>query len=315
MSLSVAPPSWLERLDCAQITFVLSLVEEVDLPPLALFQLRREFSSVITELERQYGADVASLVGSLLFPQPAIDPVVQRQVQKPSAAVIFSPDAVTTGRFASGHQFKLPALFIGDGVVAIEAFSVLLQLLGQRGIYKGQGRFDVSAGEIVVNDGHSNSRNDLGGSVTPTIVPLSWLLVQQGSSLSHVELEVVTPLRLIKKGKPLFRFNFNDFFSALRRRVNHLAIAHGETVNDDDDDEQSALAATIVCGVEHLHWSDWRHLEQGRKGQGIGGLTGTLTLRGDALADLLWLLELGVLLHVGKGASYGFGRFHLLQCS
>ncbi len=297
MPLSIPPPRWLDRLDCAQMTFVLTLVEKVDLPALALLQLRREFSSLLMTLEEQSGIQVARLVNDLLFPPPALDPVVQRQVQKPPAAVIFSPDAVTPGGFAGGHQFKLPTLFVGDGVVAIEAFILLLELLGQRGIYKGQGRFDVA-----------------GDCFPPTIVPLSWLLNRQPASFDQVKLEIVTPMRLLNKGKPLFRFDFNNFFHALQRRLNHLAIAHGDAVTDNDNDryEQSA---TIVCDDESLHWQDWRQLEQGRKRQGIGGLTGSLTLSGDALAEVWWLLELGSLLHVGKGASYGFGRFRLLQCA
>jgi len=314
MSLTVTLPPWLDRLDCAHITFVLTLIDEVDLPALALLQLRREFSWALAELEEQRGADIATSVSNLLFPQPAIDPVIQRQVQKPAAAVIFSPDVVTTGCFAPGHQFMLPALFVGDGVIAIAAFTMLLQLLGQRGIYKGRGRFHVAAGETEIHAGGPNTLSVLTGYLTPNIVPLSWLIVQHSLSSDKAELEVVTPMRLIKKGKPLFRFDFKVFFSALQRRINHLAIAHGEAVIDGDDDLDLYLA-NILSSDENLHWSDWRRLEQGRKGQGIGGLTGSLTLRGDSLAELWWLLELGSLLHVGKGASYGFGRFRLLQCS
>ncbi len=313
MPLSVSPPLWLDRLDCAHITFVLTLVERVDLPALALLQLRREFSAVHKELESQHGAEVARLVGNLLFPQPATDPVVQRQVQKPAAAVVFSPDAIPPGNFVKGHQFQLPALFIGDGVVAVEAFVVLLQWLGQRGIHKGQGRFHVAAMRTVINDGVTSSPAVLPVCLTPNIVPFSWLLEQRSHSKHQVRIEVVTPMRLIKNGKPLFRFVFNDFFSALCRRVRHLAIAHGEVVINGADDEMNELAATIVCREDCLHWQDWRHLEQGRKEQGIGGLTGTLHLSGDALAELWWLFELGALLHVGKGASFGFGRFRLLQ--
>lgn len=315
MPLSVTPPLWLDRLDCAHITFVLTLVERVDLPTLALLQLRREFSAVHKELESQQGAEIARLVGNLLFPQPATDPVVQRQVQKPSAAVVFSPEAVPQGNFAEGHQFQLPALFIGDGVVAIEAFVSLLRLLGQRGIHKGQGRFHVAVMKPVINNGDTNSPAVLTGSVTPNIVPLSWLLEQRSHPENQVKLEVITPMRLIKNGKPLFKLVFKDFFSALRRRVSHLAIAHGEAVINSADDELKDLAATIVCREECLHWQDWRRLDQGRKEQGIGGLTGTLDLSGDALAELWWLLELGALLHVGKGASFGFGRFRLVKCS
>jgi len=314
MSLTATPPPWLDRVDCAQITFILTLVEEVDLPALVLLQLRREFSWAMAELEEQQGADIARSVSNLLFPQPAIDPVIQRQVQKPTAAVILSPDAVTQGDFARGHQFKLPTLFVGDGVIAIAAFTTLLQLLGQRGIYKGRGRFQVTAGETEIHGGDPNTQSILAGYLTTNIVPLSWLLVQHSLSSNKAKLEVVTPMRLINKGKPLFKFDFKVFFSALRRRINHLAIAHGEAVIDGADDLDD-YSATILCSDENLHWSDWRRLEQGRKGQGIGGLTGSLTLRGDALAELWWLLELGSLLHVGKGAAYGFGRFRLLQCS
>ncbi|MBD1400933.1 CRISPR system precrRNA processing endoribonuclease RAMP protein Cas6 [Pelovirga terrestris] len=295
MPLSVSPPPWLDRLDCAQLTFELTLLEEVDLPAQALLQLRRELSSVLADLKEQQGVQIADLVSSLLFPAPAIDPVIRRQVQKPASAVILSPPAVTSGVFAIGHRFKLPTLFVGDGVVGIEAFTLLLQVLGQRGVHKGQGRFNLSLDESA-----------------PSIVPLSWLLLQQPLLYNHVKLEIVTPMRLINKGKPLFKFDVNCFFSAVQRRAINLACAHGLGVNDNDD-ELNDLAATIVCCDNALHWQDWRILEQGRKGQGIGGLTGTLTLSGDALAELWWLLELGALLQVGKGASYGFGRFHLLQ--
>lgn len=297
MPLSVTPPSWLDRLDCAQVTYVLTLVEEVDLPALALLQLRREFSSVLKELDEQYGDQIAGLVSELLFPAPAIDPVVRQQVQKPAAAVILSPHAVNPGIFARGHHFKLPTLFIGDGIVGIEAFGLLLQVLGQRGIYKRQGRFDVTTNCSL-----------------PDVVPLSWRLLHQPLSSNQAIIDIVTPMRLINKGKPLFRFDFNSFFTALQRRVNSLACAHGQGVNDSDD-ELNELAATIECDDKSLRWQDWRRLEQGRKGQGIGGLTGTLTLTGDALAEVWWLLELGALLQVGKGASYGFGRFRLLSCS
>lgn len=315
MPLSVTPPLWLDRLDCAHITFVLTLIERVELPAQALLQLRREFSAVYKELERQHGAEISRLVGNLLFPQPATDPVVQRQVQKPSAAVVFSPDVVPQGRFAKGHQFQLPALFIGDGVVAIEAFVDVLQMLGQRGIHKGQGRFHVTAMKAPINDGVTSPQGVLTACVIPDIVPLSWLLERHSQSKSQVKLEVVTPMRLIKNGKPLFKFVFKDFFSVLRRRVSYLAIAHGEAVINSTEDEMSELAATIVCREETLHWQDWRRLAHGRKEQGIGGLTGSLDLSGDALAELWWLFELGALLHVGKGASFGFGRFRLVQSS
>jgi CRISPR/Cas system endoribonuclease Cas6 (RAMP superfamily) len=44
----------------------------------------------------------------------------------------------------------------------------------------------------------------------------------------------------------------------------------------------------------------------------LGGLLGRLTLSGDRLSDLWPLLWLGQHTHLGKGTSFGLGRYRLL---
>ncbi len=313
MPLPTTPPVWLNRLDCAKITFVLKLVEAVELPAMAILQLRREFTGVLKTLEEQQGREVVQPIKELMFPEPVADPVIQRQVQKPPAAVILSPDCSVRGAFVEDDQIALPALFIGDGIVCINAFLLLLRTLGERGIYCGQGRFVVDI--VIVNHGTGEEIIAAATSaiVAPAVVPLGWILDQKSWQEDKVKLEVLSPIRLIKKGKPLFRLTFKDLLTSLVRRISSLVAIHAGSEIEMDHRQLFALAGDVECPVYDLQWRDWRHLEQGRRSQGIGGLTGSMTLAGEALGELLWLLKLGSLLHVGKGASYGCGRFRLID--
>ena len=313
MPLTATPPAWLNRLDCAKLTFVLKFAEAVELPPMAILQLRREFTGALKTLEEQQGREVVQPIKELMFPEPVADPVIQRQVQKPSAAVILSPDSSVCGSFVKDDQIALPAFFFGDGVICIDAFLLLLQALGERGIYRGQGRFVVST--LKLNHGMREEINidAPSGNVAPAVVPLGWLLPHHSDLKQTVKLEVLSPMRLIKKGKPLFRLTFNDFFTALLRRIGSLVALHAGAEIDLEHRRLIELADNVECPVYDLQWRDWRRLEHGRSSQGIGGLTGTMTLAGTPLSELFWLLEVGSLLHVGKGATYGCGRYRLLD--
>lgn len=313
MALTATPPAWLTRLEGAEITFFLHLGEDVELPPLALLQLRREFAGALPVLEARHGRETVQAVKKLLFPEPiACDPFLQRRMQKPSAAVILSPDPSVSGLLVKDERLALAALFIGEGIVAINAFLQLLQIVGERGIYRGQGRFTVDS--LMLNN-NPETRIRLAAEsepVTPTLVPLAWLLTCRPDQ-RKVMIEILTPMRLIKNGKPVFRLNCDDFFDFLLRRVSGMAAVHAGRHMDSEHQQLFEQARELECLDSSLQWRDWRHLKRGHSNQGIGGLTGAMVLSGNCLPEVLWLLELGSLLHIGKGAPYGFGRYRLVD--
>lgn len=316
MSRPVTFPAWLEQIDVAKIDLKLAMTEEVSLPPLAMLQLRRELSAALKDLESQRDQRLSLAVKDLLFPPVSKDPVVMRQVQKPSPAVIFSPDCSQSGVIKAGEKLVLPALFIGNGVTRISDLVSLLQVVGGRGLYHGQGKFVVDLITEESIDSQTStlfSAGDLPNLLTPTVVPLSWWLEQQGRPRYPVMLEIITPMRLIKMGKPLFKLTFNDFFPFVLRRISSFIFSHGSPDIAIEHKHLLELAARVECLDDRLRWQDWRRLERGRAGQDLGGLVGTLILSGEALEDLFWLLQLGALMNVGKGAAYGFGQFRLSQ--
>ncbi|HKK01810.1 MAG TPA: hypothetical protein VJ955_06540, partial [Desulfuromonadales bacterium] len=79
------------------------------------------------------------------------------------------------------------------------------------------------------------------------------------------------------------------------------------------DAAASLLTASSRVGVlsNRLTWQDWRRVDSHAESPGFGGIVGELDLGGETLEELLWVLQLGELLNLGKGASYCAGHYRL----
>ena len=100
-------------------------------------------------------------------------------------------------------------------------------------------------------------------------------------------------------------------FPFILRRVSALLAHYGQVELVHDARHFQALAQQIVTDENHLRWKDWRRLRNHQGGQNLGGLVGSLDLSGGALNDLSWVLHLGSLFNIGKGAAFGAGQYVL----
>ncbi|MEK7750201.1 MAG: CRISPR system precrRNA processing endoribonuclease RAMP protein Cas6 [Planctomycetota bacterium] len=61
-----------------------------------------------------------------------------------------------------------------------------------------------------------------------------------------------------------------------------------------------------------IHWYDWkRYSTRQEEWMSLGGVTGTVSYEGD-ISDFMLLLKLGEYVHVGKGTSFGLGKYEIL---
>ena len=307
-------PAALERVVYTKLYFHLEVCDYFDLPPLGLLQLRREFIQALNRL-RQIG-DSASVVSieRLLQPKPPVDPGLRRLVQKPSPALVLTADLMLQGLIEPKQRIVLPVLFLGNGVTGHSGFRRLLVELGLQGLYAGSGLFRLEAIEAEDNSGLRSMLWLTGEAETELIPPindLSWWLQRQQLEGDHLCLDFCSPTRLLRQKKPLFKSDFLELFPFVLRRVTSMLASHCgiEPVSDPAGLIRQAEQVEVV--VNRLHWQDWRHLNAVDAEQGLGGLLGSIELRGAALADLHWLLQLGSLLNVGKGAAYGSGQYRL----
>ncbi|MDI6756372.1 MAG: CRISPR system precrRNA processing endoribonuclease RAMP protein Cas6, partial [Thermodesulfobacteriota bacterium] len=69
----------------------------------------------------------------------------------------------------------------------------------------------------------------------------------------------------------------------------------------------------IQTEKSHLRWYDWERYSTRQEGKmKLGGFLGTISFTGDLSAFLPYVI-LGELVHVGKGSSFGLGKYEILQ--
>ena len=306
-------PAAVKRLEYVKIYFHCRMVAACDLPPLALLQLRRELLRALAGLCEQSEA-FRSRLKELIQPGVSPDPLQRSRIQKPAPAMVVSPDLSFHGPIEPGRRLVLPVLLIGSGIMALEPLVRLIEELGRNGLYQGRCKFTLEALESEDNSGLRAMLTSAGGNqgaLTPPINELGWWLERQAEVPDPVQIRFVSPLRLLRQGRPLFKADFGDIFPFILRRVSSLLAAHS---GEDFSEDAAALiqqAAAIDTIENRLTWCDWRTLRGSRQAQPLGGLQGSLTLAGPGLSELAWVMRLGQLFNVGKGAPYGAGQYSL----
>lgn len=70
-------------------------------------------------------------------------------------------------------------------------------------------------------------------------------------------------------------------------------------------------ARVVRQGASDIHWFDWkRYSTRQEEWMSLGGVTGTVSYEGD-LSEFMLFLRLGEYVHVGKGTSFGLGRYSI----
>ncbi len=126
----------------------------------------------------------------------------------------------------------------------------------------------------------------------------------------RVKLNFLTPTRINYAGRMCRRIDFHILIRSLLRRLGLLAYFHDQPVELD----YAALikqAQEVKTTEMHLSGYEWRRYS-GRQEREVEmeGMTGTVTYEGN-IGPFLPFLRAGELLHVGKGTTFGMGKYEL----
>lgn len=302
----------LAGLEFAVIEFCLELQESTTLEVSDMLRLRRNLRSVARNVLPEEGPESPFTV--LFDPPVSTDPAAVRKYQRPGPAFAIRLDPERHGLFEAGDHYDLTVLFWGRGVQHISSFASVLAALEARGLAAGEGRFELAAihsRDFVDSVIPLWERGGQLDALSPIIIDVPWWFTDSALVCESLTLDFITPARLISRGRPLFHPGFSSIFPFILRRVSSMVYAHSglELISDAGSLVQSA---DQVAEVENrLQWIDWRRLEGEAGEQDLGGITGSLQLRGPSLPEILWILKLGSLLNLGKGAAFGAGRYAL----
>jgi len=252
--------------------------------------------------------------GYVFETSPPDDTEVLRGLSDVPTPFVFDPPDDGRTRYEPGDALRFGLVLAGRGIQYLPYFLVVFEELGRAGLGPQRARFEVRRVEAV---------DPLGGGVTAIYGDGGPLradgahLVQPADIERHAaalpadraDLAFLTPTRLKHQDRYAVQPDFHVLVRALLRRVSALAYFHGGRRWEADFGGLIAAATEVRTAASDVRWEEaTRFSSRQRQDQSLGGLVGTVAYAGD-LGPFRPLLVVGQLVHVGKGAVFGNGRY------
>lgn len=128
-----------------------------------------------------------------------------------------------------------------------------------------------------------------------------------------VTITLLTPLRVKREGRHVGcdQFAFHDLFGNLLRRISMLTYFHTDTPLETDFRGLMERARSVRVDT-NLHWVDLTRYSTRQKATlKVGGVQGTIRIRGQNLEPFWPYLWLGQFTHAGTAATMGLGHYAL----
>jgi hypothetical protein len=219
--------------------------------------------------------------------------------------------------YRPGERLSFEVVLIGRAIAYLPYFLLAFQELGRAGIGRPPGRYALQricaahpwrAEQELVYDGVDVrvGCRDLTASYADVAAWASALPTGQ------LTLQFLTPTRIKYRDRYVTHPAFHVLVRALLRRLSTLAACHCDTAWQGDARALIAAAEAVETRRAAVGWVDWDRFS-GRQQQRIplGGFMGAITYAGD-LAAFRPLLAMGALVHIGKAAVFGHGRYQII---
>ena len=222
----------------------------------------------------------------------------------------------THGNYKTGESLVFRLTLIGRGIDYLPYFLVSLRELGELGIGKGRGRFQLSK---VVADSGINSGEIIYSNETELVRNLDNSLVfddicKEIDSWAEdkIAVDFLTPTRITYQGRLSDELPFHVFIQRLMGRLSTLSYFHcGESI-EMDFKEFVSLANGIDIAESNLRWYDWsRYSNRQDRKMKLGGILGNIVYTGE-LKPFLPFIALGQYIHVGKNVTFGLGKYDIV---
>ncbi|TWT63731.1 CRISPR system precrRNA processing endoribonuclease RAMP protein Cas6 [Rubinisphaera italica] len=135
--------------------------------------------------------------------------------------------------------------------------------------------------------------------------------IQETSSYSpQAELNFLTPVDIKTKGRRDQPLTGYEFASRAVGRVVDLVASYCSDISAEEIQLARQLAVPVQLGDESLDREEWQRFSSTHGTHRLTGLSGQVILKN--ISPELWVyLQLGQFIHIGKGASFGQGRYLL----
>lgn len=205
---------------------------------------------------------------------------------------IFEPPNEKKNTFLPEEKIQFNVILIGKAISYAPYFIFTIKELGQTGIGKGKGKFNLL-------------------SVLPTEEKVV-SLTNNIESASFLTLKILTPIRIKYNRSLIDTLEFHIIIRSIIRRLTLLYYFHcKKELLQVDAKSLIEKSENVRIVSNNTHWYDWERYStrQGTRMK-LGGVIGEITYKGD-ITPFMPYLRAGEILHIGKGTSFGLGKYQI----
>lgn len=231
--------------------------------------------------------------------------------------ILESDNGIVPGRDRASHPFAFTkgSMFVKDEIseydFTMTLFGKAVDYLpyvyaafvraGKTGLFKIRTSFEIAdvtvdGRSILIDTEHLDT----------SICAKTWTYNESCSERNgEVLVELKSPLRFRYEGKYGANFSAEQFMACLYRRMRTLCLLYGTA------DNMPTLMESVYLKISEksLCWKESKHYSARQKrAMSLGGVVGTLKLRGTFSALDQNLLEFGKIFSAGKNTNFGLGQ-------
>ena len=252
---------------------------------------------------------------STFFESPPASPETAARYNALPHPFVLEPESPGRQAIAPGQPLSVGITLIGPACALTPYLIHAVQRAGTRGLGREGGRFKLLtvAQERELGSDHWQP---IYTAERATLESTETQLAPLGPASVSVRLQFHTPVRLKRNGRYLAATGLDAraLLGTLAYRMALLAELYGNGPSVFERATAHATIDQITLKPVDLAWVEWtRYSSRQRTHMQLGGVLGTLALRGPGVPVLWPLLLLGQWLHVGKATSFGLGRYRIVD--
>lgn len=223
---------------------------------------------------------------------------------------IIEPSQERITHYHRGDLLKFQLILVGNSIQLAPLFIAAFDKAGQNGLGKDRHRFILRNVEQI-QSGQTSKIWQGGNNLLSRPEADELRIKSTKDDISRVCIQMRTPVRLVDRGRLEDNPAFSVFMRAVFRRIDSLGRVHGNGglgINFRNLLEKAAMVEPID---NQITWQDWERYSSTQSCRmKLGGMVGQISYEGP-LNEFIPYLQLAEVLHVGKGSSFGLGRYSL----
>ncbi|RMG70926.1 MAG: CRISPR system precrRNA processing endoribonuclease RAMP protein Cas6 [Nitrospirae bacterium] len=239
---------------------------------------------------------------------------------------LIEPPLDSKTQYTPDETLSFNLLLIGKATEYLPYFIYAFQELGNSGIGRGRGKFRLENVVDIASEEHQVIFDCSSGVLKPSVTldinlqrPIAEVIEHRAfeKTIPEVEFQFLTPTRIKYQRHLVSVPEFHVLIRQTLRRLFLLWYFHCSSGTDDVDKlknyhrELINRALTVKTKGHSLFWNDWeRYSHRQRTKMSLGGFLGEITFL-DVPEIFIPFLRAGELLHIGKGTTFGLGKFVL----